>query len=134
MGLFTVEAKDLREFIELCRGSQIEIRPKILCVGFNPLDPLINVPLVMQLQFVIEFSSDLLGKTLRYVEILAEGVSVEIDSVCYTHKRRFEIGELVKNLKNKANLRVEELTNLFKERDIKVDLYDLNGSVKMAKK
>lgn len=127
MGL---EAMNLREFVELARGSKIEIRPKILCASLNPIDSWINAPLVMQLQFVIEFNSDLLGKTLRYVEILAEGVSVEIDTGCYTNKDRFEIGELVKSLQNKANLRFEELTNLFKERDIKVDLYGLDGTVR----
>ena len=122
-----LEAESLREFVELARGSRIEIRPKVLCVNLNSDS---NVPLVMQLQFVIEFSSDLLGKKLRHVEVIADGVSVATDTVCYTSEKKIEIGVLMNDLKNKAALRFEELTKLFEERQIEVVLYNLDGTIR----
>lgn len=123
-----LEAESLREFVELVRGgSRIEIRPKVLCLNSDSNAPLIMQPLTMQLQFIIEFSSNLLGKTLVYREVIADGVSVAIDTVCYTPEK-IEIGELMNDLKNKAALRNEELTKLFQKRgDIEVVLYDLDG-------
>ena len=118
-----LEAESLREFVELARGSRIEIRPKVLCLSD------FNAPLVMQLQFLIEFNSTLLGKTLIYREVTADGVSVAIDTVCYTSEKKVEIGTLMNELKNKAKLRFGELTNLFKERQIEVVLYDPDGTI-----
>ena len=123
-----LQAENLREFVELAR-SRIEIKPKVLCISPNLSDSW-NVPHVMKVQFIIEFSSNLLRNTLIYKEISADGVSVEIDTGCYTDKGRIEIAKLMNDLKNKAALRFEELTNLFKERQIEVVLYDPDGTVR----